>query len=501
LKAYELSLDPEKLQEFLSTWESASDHDLLELDHFADHLTKASEVLDRLSKAEAAGAGPQSSGPALEALVNFRGDFVYKSHEWETEYPASRTFFDVVPEWHQEEIERGLAELSAPNGAQSRLFVCNDETGSLTLMILLHTIAPISNEQNKRVHVRLLKSTWSEQLRDFFSNQYKLTTAELSVFELIVAGLPFVEIVNKLGKSSETIKTQSKAIYSKIGVSGREAAVRFALQIRYLMPNDLAGTVEQIRSLESQLIEIGGRKVGITRKGQLSGQPFILLHGIISGYEFGARFEEELRRANLCAICVERPGYGRSDNPASHHTILEEWLEMFPSLLEKLGLQEACLVTHASGGTYVAATQGRHPGLSPRGICISTGMPNFSGAGDERFPVSHRFLFWCLRNSPASLAFYLKVYAAYLNRDQNYGNLIRRNHARSASDSAVLNDPQNLKCAIDGYKLVERPKMIGFIGDLKCLWENMHRWEFSHAADLVKRIKSMVLNDPNWNEN
>ncbi|KEJ90309.1 alpha/beta fold hydrolase [Sulfitobacter donghicola] len=465
------------MQDFLETWGNAADLDEAALNQLGNHLGRASEVLDRISKVDSSGLGNQQSALGLEAVVNFDGSYTVKSKAWEASFPASRSLFDILPDWHHSDIEAAFFEMRKADSPPARLVVCRGDNSTDDCMVLIYAGNQSSGELTSSFHIRLLRSAWSQRLSMYFSTQHGLSTAELSVFELFVKGLSNQTIAQHLGKSQETIRTQSKAIYAKIGVSGREAAVRFALHLQFMLPLDPTATSKALKQLESEVITVQGYKIGITRKGMLSGKPFILLHGIVSGYEFGATFEEELRRANLCAICVERPGYGRSDNPKTTETILDEWLTIFPALLDALGLEQSCLVTHASGATYVAATLAQHPKRTGRGICISAGMPNFDGVSHKKHPVSHRFLYWCLRNSPESLGFYFKAYAAYLSRGDNYNKLIMANYARNPSDCKVLEDRAHVNCVIAGYKLLERPKMMGLRGDLISLWQDMERWK------------------------
>jgi DNA-binding NarL/FixJ family response regulator len=57
-----------------------------------------------------------------------------------------------------------------------------------------------------------------------------LTPRELEVLELVSEGLAGHQIAARLGVSPATVKTHCAHIYSKLGVSGRAAAVARALR-------------------------------------------------------------------------------------------------------------------------------------------------------------------------------------------------------------------------------------------------------------------------------
>jgi len=60
-------------------------------------------------------------------------------------------------------------------------------------------------------------------------NKFKLTTKELELLAAVAQGKTNAEIAVDRGLSSETVKSELKRIFRKIGAANRtEAAVRFA---------------------------------------------------------------------------------------------------------------------------------------------------------------------------------------------------------------------------------------------------------------------------------
>jgi LuxR family maltose regulon positive regulatory protein len=76
-----------------------------------------------------------------------------------------------------------------------------------------------------------------------------LTSAELRVLSYLPTHLTFREIADRLYVSQHTVKTQAMAIYSKLGVSSRRAAIETAVEHGLLDASALrfpAGTHESI---------------------------------------------------------------------------------------------------------------------------------------------------------------------------------------------------------------------------------------------------------------
>ncbi len=61
------------------------------------------------------------------------------------------------------------------------------------------------------------------------ANPDQLTVREREVLRLLAAGLSYAEIADKLVISPRTVNSHLTTIYSKLGVTSRAAAMRYAL--------------------------------------------------------------------------------------------------------------------------------------------------------------------------------------------------------------------------------------------------------------------------------
>jgi DNA-binding NarL/FixJ family response regulator len=62
------------------------------------------------------------------------------------------------------------------------------------------------------------------------STRITLTTRELDVLRLVATGMTDAEVAERLFLSRRTVSSHLTSIYSKLGVSSRAAATRFAVE-------------------------------------------------------------------------------------------------------------------------------------------------------------------------------------------------------------------------------------------------------------------------------
>jgi LuxR family maltose regulon positive regulatory protein len=75
------------------------------------------------------------------------------------------------------------------------------------------------------------------------SGRWGLTPAELQVLQFLPTYLSFREIAERLCVSTNTVKTQARAVYRKLDVSSRAEAVERARQAGLLDPESSSSEV------------------------------------------------------------------------------------------------------------------------------------------------------------------------------------------------------------------------------------------------------------------
>ena len=323
-----------------------------------------------------------------------------------------------------------------------------------------------SGPQRPRYLVRTSHAVWSDAVGEVLASEFNLTGAELALLERIVLGESFSKIAEEAGRSPDTLKTQSKAIYRKMGIGGREDVVRLALQLHHLMQGIAPRAMRRTDGADRGLITLkSGRQIGWTRRGNASTQPLIFLHGMSLGHGTTDTFIQALDRHGLHMICIDRPGYGRSDPPRNWRHTVEEWGQTFPQILDGLGLDQVMLVTHTSGVLYGCAA-GRAAPDRVKSVCaLAGGVPIHDPDMLSDYPSMVRLLSRTARLSPRALRFMLGTSAAYYRSESGRNRLLERTYGASPADSAALKNPEIMEQVHEGFGLIDGGGFDGFVGD------------------------------------
>lgn len=105
------------------------------------------------------------------------------------------------------------------------------------------------------------------------------------------------------------------------------------------------------------------------------GEPVVLLHGVPTWAYVWRSVLDVLIGAGYRCIAPDLPGFGRSDKPvhASWHTY-DRHTRAFAQVLESVGVRDATLVVHDSGGPIGLRVAVEHPHLVSRMVLVDSGV-------------------------------------------------------------------------------------------------------------------------------
>ncbi len=116
---------------------------------------------------------------------------------------------------------------------------------------------------------------------------------------------------------------------------------------------------------------MGGVETHLVRKGQASGTPVVMLHGLNGvAQDFTGVLVDRLSERYEVFI-PERPGYGYSRRPDRTLSSLEAQTAWLDALMDQLGQREAILVGHSMGAALAARYALHHPDRV-RGLVLVT---------------------------------------------------------------------------------------------------------------------------------
>ncbi|CAG9297460.1 bifunctional helix-turn-helix transcriptional regulator/alpha/beta hydrolase [Celerinatantimonas diazotrophica] len=233
-------------------------------------------------------------------------------------------------------------------------------------------------EKQAKVAVFLSSSNYENSLElSALADIYQLTPKELRIVEHIVRGISPPNIAKTLHVSYNTVRTQLKSIYQKVGVNKQSELVNRILtgpasMLFQCHNND--DTEEQLSPLDQSITLSDGRNLCYRERGQANGEPVLLCHSII-----GSRMEcfdlrnDWAKRVGVRLIIPDRPGYGYSDpNPNLSY---RQWHEDAIELMDQLKIERFSLIGYAVGGNYACELALQKPERIKQMILISAGSP------------------------------------------------------------------------------------------------------------------------------
>ncbi len=473
---YAAALSPDHHDAFQDQWNAylaARDTGSAEpVDPVLRHVETALTIIDRLQFSDTAALDPQSlveGEPVPSAVIDMSGALVAANKSFRALLPSqAKTIWPLVSETHEQgDLKSALRSVHQVADARTQFLSFGSDTDAAPKLASIRQLpqATDAERQSALYKMQIGHPVWSPSASEFLIDTFAITPAEEAVLKGIVRGDRFTEIANTSKRSTDTIKAQSKSIYRKLGVSGREAAVRLILQLHLIMgPRPAKGTAGNSENL---IILSSGRKIGFWERGAPAGEPFVFLHGMSLGHTMSPAFVQGLHERGLRAICVDRPGYRASDPPRDWRRSTEEWVNLFPELMDKLGLDRVPLVTHTTGVMYACAAAAVHP-TRVSGICaLAGGVPITDPNMLDQYPKQTKIIAQTARFSATALRFLITSGTAFFYRKSGAEKTIRRAYSGSPSDKAALDDP-----AI--YELVQQSMtwigqqgqgFDGFVGD------------------------------------
>ena len=435
------------------------------------HIEKAASILERLYLMNEEDNGPEAlvdleHGAA--AVTDSDGKLIAANAIWKTAHTeAAENALDLA---HTEEDRnqiltalRGLHSLTEQHTDFVRIVGANDDYVHLSVSRLNNSL---QDDDRARYLFRSGKTIWSDTISDLIVSEFQLTRAEINLLKRMVLGDRFSQIAEDTNKGAETLKTQSKSLYRKMQVTGREDAVRLAFQLHLLLQS---GSFLKKAAPDSQSTGVvrrrDGRKIVWTQKGKPNGNPVLFLHGMSLGHGFTEAFERQLTARNCRLICIDRPGYGHSDPPSNWRANLDEWVDVFPDILDQLDLQSVPVLTHTSGVMFGCAAATRYPDRVRQVCALAGGVPitDTNMLGD--YPMQVRLLSRASRVSASLLRFVLSSSAAFYRREDGRQKLMKRTYGNVPVDAKALENEEINDLIHQGMTMVNLKGYDGFVGD------------------------------------
>jgi pimeloyl-ACP methyl ester carboxylesterase/DNA-binding CsgD family transcriptional regulator len=261
--------------------------------------------------------------------------------------------------------------------------------------------------------LRQMGVQWSESMDTALQDIFKLTKAERDVLVCLARGLQAEQISLERKSKVSTVRQQIKTILQKLGVTSQIQATALAAalgnqahseHIKIVSPSDenesSSLSTKAFNPLQQNYFVRNNRRVGWRRYGKKGGKPVLLMHSTYFGAGEYAPERILANQSDLDIIIVERPGYGRTQAPASLTTesILETHIKDCRYILDQLGWEKAWLKSHDFGFVTAIAFAHHYPD-KVLGLYAVSPPPLFSPNSNlSSIPVQQRAFIWAARH-------------------------------------------------------------------------------------------------------
>lgn len=152
------------------------------------------------------------------------------------------------------------------------------------------------------------------------SDSFGLTPAEVRLARKLRDGRSLQEASDELSVSVNTVRNQLRAIFDKMGLNRQSDLIRALTEL-----SALAGLIDAgdpIRAQEEAIAQAppvlavtlsDGRRLAYREYGDLAGRAVLTFHEGMGSSLLPPGTDAAARRLGLRIVCVERPGFGRSD--------------------------------------------------------------------------------------------------------------------------------------------------------------------------------------------
>lgn len=307
----------------------------------------------------------------------------------------------------------------------------------------------------------------SDTVRDLLEDQIGISGAEFQVLEQIASGARVSEIAQRLGKSSETIRSQVKSIAAKIGVTGQ---IEIASAVQKLESiTDKVGDIHLGRGAgEEQITLRDGRRLTYSEYGPRTGTPVLYFHCFLHGRHLPQDIEPELKRRNIRIISAARAGYGPScKDTADVATVVAKRVKDYADLARHFGAGRYHLMAHGTGFLFAYQFAMQYPELSRKLIGLDAVPPANTWAQISQLKGLFRSVTLTMNRAPGTFALLVKLSLRRLQSFNNPAKKMRRHlvfpnipideiETEAGLEAATLNVREMMRNGMDPFIIEAR---------------------------------------------
>lgn len=227
-----------------------------------------------------------------------------------------------------------------------------------------------------------LQQHWPETLSRALHDIYGLSSSECAILASLSGGSSAEQIAQQRGSKTSTVRQQIKSILAKLNLPTSSSAATMAAAAASVMSEAPKVHDTLPTAVEDWPLHLGefyreGRRVGWRRFGDAHGRKVFMVHGPTFGageYVTDRRLAKQL---GLDVLAIERPGYGRTDQPKRLDDALQCQVDDCMALIQQQSFVPEVLLAHEVGLITALALQKKLPATICRAIVSVSAAPPF----------------------------------------------------------------------------------------------------------------------------
>lgn len=322
----------------------------------------------------------------------------------------------------------------------------------------------------------------SKDKRESLQSSFGLTTAEMDVVDLLLAGHGQKAIAEIRDSREDTVKKQIRSIKDKTNSKTTIALVCLIASFSQLKSagvetsnRSITNQADQTYSMPSQhkIIRVNGYRIEYCIYGAAKLRPIIMVHSSMGGVVLPPSFAAHMNKRGYKIIVPMRPGYGLSD-PLRDNFSIEKVAILMRDFANALNLEKYLVAGCALGFCYAVALAELEPKRIKGVIGIAGYLPLEPKQFSAVMPAFQRAVFKTAGGKP-SLGKFLVLGGYRLLLQCGVHTLFQKLFRNSKEDLLVCNDSDALGLLSLGTKIATAQGLEAFLKDCSLV---LYDWRY-----------------------
>ena len=510
---YEAVLRPSRYDQLMDAWAahlSAAIEELADLKNTSgmaerlvhdpgleQHFDRALEMLERAGRNTGGEiAGSLSTIPHAAVLISPLAQIVEQSKSAGDVFGTPVTFAGIIERFDPDSASRlrsVLAGLVSAGPDQLLTVLTLPEAGDTVRHIAAIAVAA-DDGGGHNLLLQTLDIPWRDAIGDTLSSAFQLSPAEIDIVRDMAAGHSLNDIAKRRGRSTYTVRAQSKSIYRKTNTSTQADLMRLVSMLSQVS-NPLPGEPVPGDTVfaENRMVKLpDGRSMEIHTQGPEDGRPVIFIHGMLDGTALTQHIDKLLTESGIRLICPVRPGFGNSDFAGARADIPNIYADDLAFLLQQWNIDTTVVIGHMAGSVYAYAAadklQSRIKGI----ISVSGGVPITSIRQISAMAPRQRIIAYTARFAPALLPALLRTGISQIDSGDSEG-FMRALYRDGSHDGEIVTDLGLADLVQAGYRFAVHQGYQGFEADA---YQVTKDWSQTARTCPVRAIHLHGTHDP-----